>query len=103
MTGAHYRSILESYGLDYEAWTCGGETRFSLTLMEEESLADIRLKQKTHATLSGDAAATRRWTLLCDAWCAWWFSPAALRPDAREYSAIADALISGPGLFAQTA
>lgn len=36
-TGTQYRAILDSYGLDCEIWEAEGETRFSLTVMEESS------------------------------------------------------------------
>ncbi|HEY0918485.1 1-phosphofructokinase family hexose kinase [Devosia sp.] len=36
-TGAQYRAILEGYGLDCEVWEARGETRFSLTVMEQSS------------------------------------------------------------------
>lgn len=36
-TGAQYRGILDGYGLDSEVWEAAGETRFSLTVMEEAS------------------------------------------------------------------
>lgn len=36
-TGVQYRAILERYGLDSEIWEARGETRFSLTVMEQAS------------------------------------------------------------------
>ena len=35
--GAQYHSIIEGYGLDCEVWEARGETRFSLTVMEQSS------------------------------------------------------------------
>ena len=60
--------------------------------MTEDTLADVRRKQRLFETLSTDAL--RDWRTLCDVWCAWWFMPRGARPDAREYAALADAVIA---------
>ena len=60
---------------------------------EEHTLADVRAKEKAFRTLTGDAAALSGWRALADAWCAWWFMPAAQRPDAREFGAMTDMLV----------
>ncbi|MEX2270764.1 MAG: N-6 DNA methylase [Vicinamibacterales bacterium] len=69
----------------------GAERSVRLARMPEDSLADVRRKQKYFETLSESALAS--WRALCDAWCAWWFLPARARPDAREYAALADAMV----------
>jgi len=63
-----------------------------LASMPEHSLDDVRRKERMYATLASDRSALARLQALCDAWCAWWFLPQATRPDAREFSALADAL-----------
>lgn len=65
--------------------------------MAEETLEDVRKKQRFHETAAG--VSTESWRKLCDAWCGWWFVPRDQRPDAREYAALADALTRGSRLL----
>jgi len=67
----------------------------ALSRMAEDTLEDVRRKQKRFEALASGAAGTAKWRSLCDAWCAWWFVAPAARMDAREYRALADALVRG--------
>lgn len=69
----------------------GADHRNTLAAMPEDTPAEVQRKQQFFASL--DTAPLRDWKTLCDTWCAWWFMTAGDRPDAREYGAIADALI----------
>ena len=61
--------------------------------LSENTLEQVRAKERAHRALASDAAALARWRTLADAWCAWWFLPPAHRADAREFGALADAVI----------
>ncbi|HUF22589.1 MAG TPA: N-6 DNA methylase, partial [Vicinamibacterales bacterium] len=67
----------------------------ALARMAEDTLEDVRRKQKRFESLASGAAGITTWRSLCDAWCAWWFVPPSARMDAREYRALADALVRG--------
>ncbi|MDQ3069090.1 MAG: N-6 DNA methylase, partial [Acidobacteriota bacterium] len=69
----------------------GANAQRSLEAMREDTPADVRRKEKAFDALRAD----QRWRPLCDAWCAWWFSLPHARPDAREFRALADALVRG--------
>ena len=61
--------------------------------LSENTLEQVRAKERAHRALTGGAAALARWRTLADAWCAWWFLPAARRADAREFGGLVDAVI----------
>lgn len=65
----------------------------ALAGMPEDTLEQIRRKYRAHETDGGKRDGA--WRAVCDLWCAWWFLPPAARPDAREYHALADALLHG--------
>lgn len=71
----------------------GAARSLALARMAEETIDDVRLKQKRFEALASDAGDLAKWQALCDTWCAWWFVPASARADAREYRALADALL----------
>ena len=78
---------------DAEAAVEAGAARATgLSHMSEDTLAAVRLKQRTFDDAKYRAD-TERWRALCDTWCAWWFTGPASRPDGREYRALADALV----------
>lgn len=63
----------------------------ALSAMPEDTPADVRRKQQVFEAIDGGTLGS--WKTVCDTWCAWWFMTAAARPDAREYAALADALV----------
>jgi len=67
----------------------------SAAAMTENSIDDVRRKQKAFESLDDGRYAMASWRSLCNLWCAWWFAPPSKRPDAREYRAIAESLIRG--------
>lgn len=76
-----------------------GDGSARLAEMPEGTLDEVRRKERAYAALAGDATALARVRALCDAWCAWPFLPAASRPDAREFTALADAVGRGTGVL----
>ena len=80
-------------GTYLEAIKDSAERAAHLALMREDTLDDVRAKERTFEAVSARASSIAPWLALCDAWCAWWFLPRARRADAREYRALADAIL----------
>ena len=75
------------------ASAAGAEHLARFALSPEDSAGAVRAKEKQFASATAPSSPLGAWRLLCDAWCAWWFMPASARPDAREFRALASALI----------
>ena len=69
----------------------GAERAARLALMREDTLDEVREKERAFA--AARLSPIGPWRALCDAWCAWWFLPPDRRADAREYRALADAIL----------
>jgi hypothetical protein len=69
--------------------------RFSLESTPNDTLAQVRAKERAYAAAAGRDAALGRWKQVADVWCASWFSRGV---PAAAFGAIADALLhdSGP-------
>jgi hypothetical protein len=66
--------------------------RFSLETTPNDTLAQVREKERAHAAATGRHAAVSRWKRVDDAWCATWFSS---QLPAAAFTAVSDALVHG--------
>lgn len=64
-----------------------------LALAPEDTAAAVRAKEKRFVGMTGAPGPLARWRAVSDLWCAWWFLPSNARPDAREFRALAAALL----------
>jgi hypothetical protein len=66
--------------------------RFSLETTPNDTLAQVREKEKAHALATGRYAGVSQWKRIADAWCATWFS---LQMPSTAFTAVSDALLQG--------
>ena len=67
--------------------------------MNEDSVDAVKRKQRAHSALTSSRGPAAPLRTLCDLWCATWFAPRERRPDAREYRALADAVLHRRGVM----
>ena len=72
--------------------------RFSLEAMPNDTLEQVRAKERAFAALTARSAALSRWKRIADVWCAAWFAPRR-RCGARRsaFGALSDAILNGRG------
>ena len=69
------------------------EIRKAIAGIPDDSVTEVREKERLLAQLEGDGSSWRRWKAICDLWCACWFWPAdSIPPRAAEFGAMCDAL-----------
>ena len=64
-----------------------------IAVLGENTVDEVRAKEKAYRAFAADGASLSGWRALADAWCAWWFMAPDERPDAREFGALVDALV----------
>lgn len=62
---------------------------------DDNSVADVRTRERLWASLAGDKSPVARWRAVCDLWCARWFWPPGSPPSGAEIRAVVDALVRG--------
>src|SRR6185369_902383 len=63
---------------------------------KDDTVADVRARERLWAQIAGDRSPLEPWRLACDLWCARWFWPASDRngaPSAPELAATLDAIL----------
>ncbi len=70
--------------------------RFSLELTPDDTLDQVRAKERALSTLERDDSPLARWKQIADVWCASWLGDRADVP-AAAFSALADQLLTGRG------
>jgi hypothetical protein len=71
--------------------------RFSLASGPNDTLEQVREKERALAALSRPDAGVSKWKRAANLWCARWFSPPATRPPASAFGALADQILTGSG------
>ena len=69
--------------------------RFSLETIPNDTVEQVRAKERAYAELTGRHAALTRWKRIAHLWCATWFSDAANIPPAAAFGALSDAALTG--------
>jgi Eco57I restriction-modification methylase len=72
--------------------------RFSLESTPNNTLAEVRAKERALAAITARDAALSRWKRVGDVWCATWF--AGLDVPREAFSSLADEVVSGAGALA---
>ena len=62
---------------------------------DDNSVTDVRARERLWAGIAGDQSPLARWRASCDLWCARWFWPNGRPPAAAEIRAVVDALLRG--------
>ena len=76
--------------------------RFSMESVPNDTLEQVRDKERAFATMNARGAGLRRWRTVADLWCASWL--AGDRVPAQAFGALSDAVLGGTGaLSAQLA
>ncbi len=89
--------LLEGAGLDGALREIGLPLR-QLRERQDDSVADVRARERLWAQIAGDHSPLEPWRLACDLWCARWFWPASghgSSPSAQELAATLDAILRG--------
>ena len=69
--------------------------RFSLETMPNDTLAQVRAKERAFAALTARAAALSRWKRIADLWCAAWFAPEGRAAPSSAFGTLSDAILTG--------
>ena len=69
--------------------------RFSLETIPNDTVEQVRVKERTFAELTDRHAALPRWKRIANLWCAAWFSDAAIVAPASAFGALSDAALTG--------
>lgn len=67
--------------------------RFSLSLDPNDTVAQVRAKERALGSLTAPGSPLTRWTRVADLWCAAWFASPPLTPSA--FGTLADAILTG--------
>ena len=62
---------------------------------DDNSVTDVRARERLWAGIAGDQSPLARWRAACDLWCARWFWRNGRPPAAAELRAVVDALVRG--------
>jgi hypothetical protein len=62
---------------------------------DDNSVTDVRARERLWAGIAGDESPVARWRAACDLWCARWFWSNGRPPSAAEIRAVVDALVRG--------
>jgi Eco57I restriction-modification methylase/MmeI, DNA-methyltransferase domain len=71
--------------------------RFSFESIPNDTLDQVRAKERAFAALTAPGSALSRWKRVADTWCASWFGKDGNAPPPGAFSALSDALLGGPG------
>jgi Eco57I restriction-modification methylase len=71
--------------------------RFSLESIPNDSLAQVRAKERAHAAATARDAALSRWKRIANLWCGTWFSSNGSTIPAALFGALADVMLHGTG------
>lgn len=70
--------------------------RFTLESTPNDTLAQVRAKERAFAALTGREAALSRWKRVAHLWCAAWFTASDAASPAAAFGALSDAILGGP-------
>jgi hypothetical protein len=76
--------------------------RFSLETMANDTIEQVRAKERAFATLTARNAALSRWKRIANLWCAAWFAAGDEAAPASAYGALSDAVLIGRGALPAT-
>jgi hypothetical protein len=62
---------------------------------DDNSVTDVRARERLWAGIAGNDSPVARWRAVCDLWCARWFWRTGRPPSAAEIRAVVDALVRG--------
>jgi hypothetical protein len=71
--------------------------RFSLEEVANDTIEQVRAKERAFATLTAHDAALSRWKRVANLWCAAWFARGNDAVPASVYGALSDAVLTGHG------
>jgi hypothetical protein len=71
--------------------------RFSFESIPNDTLDQVRTKERAFAALTAPASALSKWKRVADTWCASWFGKEANAPPPNVFGALSDALLTGRG------
>src|SRR5205823_13072918 len=71
--------------------------RFSLEGTPDDTIEQVRAKERAFARLTGRDAALSRWKHVAHLWCAAWFTSADEAAPASAFGALSDAILTGRG------
>ena len=69
--------------------------RFSLETMPNDTLEQVRAKERALATLTGRTAALSQWKRIAHLWCAAWFLPEGDAAPPSAFGSLSDAILTG--------
>lgn len=98
---ARARPLFEAAGID-AAIRSTAASLASLREGLEDTLSQVRAKERLVAGLTGSAAPLAAWKALADLWCAGWFDPAARAVDRTALSALFDDASGRPSALPRT-
>ena len=70
--------------------------RFSLETVSDDTVEQVRAKERALASLSRRGSAIARWKAVADLWCAPWFAPPDRPVPSAAFTALSDAILGGP-------
>jgi hypothetical protein len=77
--------------------------RFLLEAMPDDTIEQVRTKERTFAALHRSGAPLSRWKAIADAWCAPWFGASREPVPPEAFTSIADAILRGAGALPASA
>jgi hypothetical protein len=69
--------------------------RFSLETMPNDTIEQVRAKERAFAALTGRTAALSRWKRIAHLWCAAWFSREGDAAPSSAFGSLSDAILTG--------
>ena len=69
--------------------------RFSLEATPNDTVEQVRAKERAFADLTGRNAALSRWKRVAHLWCGAWFAAAGAAPPASAFGSLSDAALTG--------
>ena len=69
--------------------------RFALEATPNDTLAQVRAKERAYAELTGRDGALSRWKRIAHLWCAAWFADAGSAAPASAFGSLSDAALTG--------
>jgi hypothetical protein len=77
--------------------------RFSLETIANDTLDDVRAKERMFARLTREDSPLSRWKRVADLWCACWLTSTGDAVPAAAFSSLSDAIVAGSGALPQAA
>jgi hypothetical protein len=81
----------------HDALAAAVPVRFSLESTPNNTLEEVRAKERALAAMNGRDGALTRWKRIADLWCALWFQTADQAVPAAAFGALSDAILTGGG------